>query len=262
MVRHAQETGWTPLAPEIAKQKRGGEAGMLLRDELKAKLARFNPRLTGDAIHAIIETLDAVPPTIEGNREMLAWLRGEKAWHDETEKRHRRVTLIDFEHTDANAFHVSWEWVLKPPARKSNRADVMFLVNGLPVCIVEHKNPKDGDAIERGITQLRRYEKETPELIGAPQLFCSGKPMHFCSDVGTNDIRRQGAARNGYDGRRRDHSHWPRNNSASKKSVGAAKPVANSSGTAPTGGEPSIIISVSPATPMSATKRHARRRTA
>ena len=79
--------------------------------------------------------------------------------------------LIDFEHPDANVFHVSWEWKLKPPARKGNRADVMFLVNGVPVCIVEHKNPKDGDAIERGITQLRRYEKETPELIGAPQLF-------------------------------------------------------------------------------------------
>ena len=78
--------------------------------------------------------------------------------HDEVEKRHRGVMVIDFEHTDANAFHVSWEWTLKPPARKGNRADVMFTVNGVPVCIVEHKNPKDGDAIERGIKQLRRYE--------------------------------------------------------------------------------------------------------
>jgi hypothetical protein len=41
-----------------------------------------------------------------------------------------------------------------------------------------------------------------------------------------------------------------------------AKPVANSLGTARTGGEPSITISVSRATPMSATKRHALRRTA
>ncbi len=47
----------------------------------------------------------------------------------------------------------------------------MFVVNGVPVAIVERKNPKDGAAIERGITQLRRYEKETPELVGAPQLF-------------------------------------------------------------------------------------------
>ena len=126
MVKHAAEIGWTPIGPEVAKQKRGGEAGMLLRDELEAKLREFNPWLTDDAIRSIIETLDAIPPTIEGNREMLSWLRGERQWYDENEKRHRRVTLIDFEHTDANVFHVSWEWTLKPPARKGNRADVMF----------------------------------------------------------------------------------------------------------------------------------------
>jgi type I restriction enzyme R subunit len=45
------------------------------------------------------------------------------------------------------------------------------VVNGIPVAIVEHKNPKDGRALERAIKQLRRYEVETPELIGAPQLF-------------------------------------------------------------------------------------------
>ena len=130
MVKHAVEIGWTPLPPDVAKQKRGGEAGMLLRDELEAKLAQFNSWMSKDAIRSVIETLDAVPPTIDGNREMLSWLRGERQWYDENEKRHRRVTLVDFENTAANAFHVSWEWALKPPARKGNRADVMFLVNG------------------------------------------------------------------------------------------------------------------------------------
>ena len=171
MVKHAAEIGWTAINPDIAKQKRGGEAGMLFRDELEAKLAEFNPWLSADAVRSIIETLDALPPTIEGNRELLGWLRGERGWYDENEKRHRRVRLIDFETAANNVFHVTWEWTLKPPARKGNRADVMFVVNGIPVCIVEHKNPTDGRAIERGITQLRRYEIETPELIAAPQLF-------------------------------------------------------------------------------------------
>lgn len=55
----------------------------------------------------------------------------------------------------------------------------MFVINGVPVAIVEHKNPKDSDAIERGVTQLKRYEKETPELVGAPLLYCLylDKPM-------------------------------------------------------------------------------------
>ena len=56
-------------------------------------------------------------------------------------------------------------------ARKGNRADVMFLINGIPVAIIEHKNPKDADAIERGVTQLQRYEIETPELTGMAQVF-------------------------------------------------------------------------------------------
>jgi type I restriction enzyme R subunit len=190
MVKHAVEIGWTPLNPEVAKQKRGGEAGMLLRDELEAKLSEFNPWLSPDAVRSIIETLDAIPATVDGNREMLMWLRGERGWYDEAEKRHRRVQLIDFEHADANVFHVSWEWALKPPARKGNRADVMFCVNGVPVCIVEHKNPKDGDAIERGIKQLRRYEIETPELIGAPQIFNVTHLLDYWYGVTWNATRR------------------------------------------------------------------------
>lgn len=190
MVKHAVEIGWTPLTPAVAKQKRGGEAGMLLRDELEAKLSEFNAWLSADALRSIIETLDAVPATVDGNREMLMWLRGERGWYDEGEKRHRRVKLIDFEHPDTNEFHVSWEWTLKPPARKGNRADVMFLINGVPVCIVEHKNPKDGDAIERGIKQLRRYEIETPELIGAPQIFNVTHLLDYWYGVTWNATRR------------------------------------------------------------------------
>jgi type I restriction enzyme, R subunit len=190
MVKHAAEIGWTPISPEVAKQKRGGEAGMLLRDELEAKLAQFNPWLTADAARSIIETLDAIPATIDGNRDMLSWLRGERQWYDEAEKRHRRVILINFEQTDANVFHVSWEWALKPPARKGNRADVMFCVNGVPVCVVEHKNPKDGDAIERAIMQLRRYEIETPELISAPQLFNVTHLLDYWYGVTWNATRR------------------------------------------------------------------------
>lgn len=190
MVKHAVEIGWTPLTPEVAKQKRGGEAGMLLRDELEAKLSEFNAWLSPDALRSVIETLDAIPATVDGNREMLMWLRGERGWYDEAEKRHRRVQLIDFDHPDANAFHVSWEWTLKPPARKGNRADVMFCINGVPVCIVEHKNPKDGDAIERGIKQLRRYEIETPELIGAPQIFNVTHLLDYWYGVTWNATRR------------------------------------------------------------------------
>ena len=171
MVHHAAEIGWTAISPHDASEKRGGVEGMFFREELEGKLKHFNPWMPADTRRQVIERLEAIRPTIEGNREMLAWLRGERQWYDEAEKRHRHVRVVDFESPAQNLFHVTWEWQLKPPARKSNRADVMFVINGIPVAIVEHKNPKDGNAIERGVTQLRRYERETPELLGTPQLF-------------------------------------------------------------------------------------------
>ena len=139
MVNHAVEIGWTAVTDKEAQALRGGVAGAFFRSVLEARLAEFNAWLTADMVRSIVERLDSLPPNIEGNREMLAWMRGERQWYDEAEKRHRPVTLIDFDTLANNAFHVTWEWVSKPPARaKGNRADVMFVVNGLPVCIVEH----------------------------------------------------------------------------------------------------------------------------
>lgn len=67
----------------------------------------------------------------------------------------------------------------------------MFLVNGLPVCIVEHKNPKDGDAIDRAVKQLKRYEVETPELVGTPQLFNVTHLLDYWYGVTWNASRRE-----------------------------------------------------------------------
>ena len=58
------------------------------------------------------------------------------------------------------------------------------------MAIVEHKNPKDRDAIERGVTQLRRYERETPELMGAAQLFNVTHLLDYWYGVTWNVSRR------------------------------------------------------------------------
>ena len=190
MVRHAAEVGWTPISPRAALALRGSEAGLLFQSEVESALRRFNSWMTDADARSVVENLQALPPTIEGNRQMLAWLRGERQWYDEVEQRHRQARLVDYEDPSANVLHVTWEWKLKPPARKGNRADVMFLVNGAPVAIVEHKNPTDADAIERGITQLRRYQTETPELLGAAQLFNVTHLLDYWYGVTWNLLRR------------------------------------------------------------------------
>ncbi len=171
MVKHASAVGWEQLTPEEAEGMRRGRANMLFPEVLENKLREFNPWLTEDQARAIVESIEAVPATIEGNREVLRWLRGERQWSDENEQRHRPVQVVDYAFPDKNALHVTWEWKVEPPSRaKGNRADVMFVLNGIPVTIVEHKNPKDRDALTKAVTQLRRYEKETPELLTQAQL--------------------------------------------------------------------------------------------
>ena len=190
MVGHAVEIGWASLTPMEALYRRGDETGRMFRGVLEQKILAFNPWLSADAARSVVETLDALPASIEGNRELLSWLRGERQWYDEAEKRHRAVTLIDFGNPAANVLNVTWEWKIKPAARKGNRADVMFLVNGIPVTIVEHKNPKDGGALERAVKQLRRYEMETPELLATVQLFNVTHLLDYWYGVTWNANRR------------------------------------------------------------------------
>src|SRR3546814_1261740 len=115
--------------------------------------------------------MDGLPATIAGNREVLEWLRGNKTIHVDAEGRHRNVRLVDFDNAEgSNVFQVTWEWSYRN-GRKCNRADVVFLINGVPVAIVENKNPKSKDAMGKALVQLRRYEQETPELLVSPQVF-------------------------------------------------------------------------------------------
>ena len=171
LVRHAEAAGWTAVSESTALGKRRGEEGLFFYDELEAALLRLNPGVvTKDNVQAVIQRMESMPATIEGNRELLRWLRGEQTLFVEAEKRHRHVRVMDYENLENNVFQVTWEWQYRNP-RKANRADVMFLVNGVPVAIVENKNPKRQDAMQEALVQLRRYELQTPEMLIAPQVF-------------------------------------------------------------------------------------------
>lgn len=172
LVGHAKDIGWEPVSKIDALRLRGGEAGAFFYGTLRSALIELNSGLvTTDNVQTIIDRMEAAPKNIAGNREILEWLRGNRIVYDEIEKRHRNVALIDFDHPEGNVFQVTTEWTSQLPGRKANRADVLFLINGIPVVIVENKNPKGGDALDRAITQLRRYELQTPELMVTPQVF-------------------------------------------------------------------------------------------
>ncbi len=171
LIGYAVEIGWGYLSPDEALTLRRGESGTLLYPALRDKLIALNPGVvTVDNVDQVIARIESVRNTIEGNAEVLAWLRGERSVYVQTEKRQRNVSLIDFEHPAHNVFHVTEEWQYTN-GQYTNRADMMFLINGIPLAIVETKGARKQAGIDEGIAQIRRYHRETPELMSAPQVF-------------------------------------------------------------------------------------------
>lgn len=144
---------------------------MFLYPFLRESLITLNPGVVGlDNVDEIIGRIESVRYGIEGNAETLAWLRGQKTVEVPKENRERNVTVIDFDHPANNKFHVTDEWEYTN-GQKRNKADVMFLINGIPVAIVETKSARKADGVSEGLKQIRRYHEETPEMMTAPQVF-------------------------------------------------------------------------------------------
>lgn len=171
MIQYAIQIGWKYIKPDEALHLRGGDKGLYLTNVLEKQLLRLNPGVV-DVSRAweIIRRLSLLKPTIEGNKEALSWLRGEQSVFVPEENRERNVNLIDFEDLNNNEFHVTDEWWQKSIVF-SNRADVVFLINGIPVAIAETKSAHTPEGLAKGIAQIRRYHRETPEMFVATQVF-------------------------------------------------------------------------------------------
>ena len=171
IIKYAGEIGWKIVSREDALSLRRGESGILFYRVLEEKLRELNKGLvTEENVDGIVRTIEDVRNTIEGNAQVLSWLRGEQSVYDEKEKRRRNLTVIDFERPGRNLFQVTDEWQYTN-GRETNRADIMFLINGIPVAIVEAKSAKKANAIEEALIQIREYHHETPEMLTTPQVF-------------------------------------------------------------------------------------------
>ncbi len=171
LIGYASEIGWAYITPDEALTLRRGESGTLFYQILRDKLISLNPGILNvNNVEEVIGKIESVRNNIEGNAEILAWLRGERSIYVAAEKRQRNVKLIDFEHPTENVFHVTDEWRYTN-GKYANRADVAFVINGIPVAVVETKSATKKNGIDDGIDQIRRYHRETPELMTAPQIF-------------------------------------------------------------------------------------------
>lgn len=171
LVRYATEAGWTYLSPDDALRLRRGETSPILWDTFIQKAQSLNPG-TVDHLKAeeIASRLIRVSPTIEGNLQAWEYLKGLKTVFVEAEKRERNLHLLDFNDPRRNAFHVTDEFSFTNGVH-TIRADIIFLINGIPVILIETKATTRLDGISEGLDQVRRYHREEPELTALMQIF-------------------------------------------------------------------------------------------
>ncbi|MBI4682995.1 MAG: type I restriction endonuclease subunit R, partial [Nitrospirae bacterium] len=97
LVKYAVDIGWVYLSQDEALTQRQGESGLFLYETLRRKLIDLNPGIiTIDNADAIIGRIESVRNNIEGNCEVLKWLRAQKSVYVESEKQERNIRLIDY----------------------------------------------------------------------------------------------------------------------------------------------------------------------
>ena len=171
LIKYAEKAGWTYIPPGKALELRRGESGKLFYNVLREALIKLNSDFINDHnVDELIQTIDNTSDTMEGNKQGLEWARTQRTFFDAKGKRNRNVKLIDFLNVENNVFHVTPQWAYKNP-EYATRPDVVFLINGMVFAIVENKNPRVKDSMEQAIQQLKRMERETPEVMTFPQVF-------------------------------------------------------------------------------------------
>ena len=181
ILKYAQAIGWTFVPRAEAERRRGFKdagnnpsnraenASLYFDDLLFDKTREFNPNYT-ETKGALTGKLRLLHADISGNREFLNFLRNQSKYFYAEENRELNLRLIDYDDSANNVFEVTEEFYIHNGFH-GVREDVVFLVNGIPVLVIECKNAGKGEAIALGVDQIRRYHRETPELFVPEQIF-------------------------------------------------------------------------------------------
>ncbi len=172
------ELGYTPIqgleiAPESPKSERQSYGDVFLIERVRAAIKRLNPHLPKDAREDALRFLlqSERPSLIEENRRLhKAIVEGVpiEYFGDDGVLRGDRAKVINFEDASSNDWlAVNQFTVIEPGARGANRRpDIVVFVNGLPLGVIELKNPGNENAtVEAAFNQLQTYKSQVPILF-------------------------------------------------------------------------------------------------
>ena len=161
-------------APDSSDPQRSNYQEVLLSHRLQTALVKLNPDLPLSAIDEAIDRLKKHQHAtlIQNNRafhEML--LKGisvEVKIDDSSEIRSSRgevVKLIDFHKPSNNDFLVVNQYTING-TKGNRRPDIVVFINGLPISVIELKNPADKNAdIFKAYNQIQTYKDELEDLF-------------------------------------------------------------------------------------------------
>ena len=169
-----QDSGWDyrygpDIAPDGDTPERDDYRKVLLADRLKDALHRLNPDIPKSVLDEVLHQI-AKP----GH---LSLILNNRSFHEALldgvpvvveiggVKRGDRVRLIDFERPEQNRFLVVNQFTVQG-TKQPRRPDLVCFINGLPIAVIELKNPAAEQAdIWSAFNQLETYKAEIADLF-------------------------------------------------------------------------------------------------
>ncbi|WED75409.1 MULTISPECIES: type I restriction endonuclease subunit R [Aeromonas] len=157
------------VAPDSDNPWREQFQQVLLRERLREAIARLNPSVP------LVAREDALTQVV--NLDTPALLSANRAFHrllvNGVPVQYQRdgetvgdfVRLVDFEQPTANEWLAINQFSIKGP-KHTRRPDIILFINGLPLVVLELKNPADVNAdIWKAFDQLQTYKEQIPDLF-------------------------------------------------------------------------------------------------
>ena len=171
-----EEEGWQYLAGNDVTRISRRE--VLYADDLEQFLCKTNPDLLAAEVRQLMDTV-----RLAGAESDFATLHKVYGWMVDgiqftpQSGIARMVALIDFDDPTNNLFRVVNQFTVEYTNNgevKDRRPDVLLFVNGLPLCVIELKNPADANAtIHDAWEQINiRYWRDIPHLLHYCPLAC------------------------------------------------------------------------------------------
>jgi type I restriction enzyme R subunit len=169
-----QDVGYAHLyGPDIAhdgpQPERTGYQKVQLVYRLREAIQKLNPNIPANAREdALKEVLDlSIPSLLSANRHFHKLLVGgvPVQYMKDGETRGDFVRLIDWANPERNEWVAVNQFSIKGP-HHTRRPDIVLFVNGLPLVLIELKNPADQKAdIWKAYDQILTYKEQIPDVF-------------------------------------------------------------------------------------------------